>query len=568
MLPDVPAIDKVFDYSVPPELDDQVRVGTIVRVELHGRRVGGWVVEDGRQPATGMRLRPIAKVTGWGPPAPVLELAGWAAWRWAGRRASLLASASPAAAVTSLPGSPAPTPGPAHTVVGAELDELVAAALGDPRPTLLRLPPATDVFPVVLAAARMGPALVLFPSTTDAAHAAVRLRRAGLPVAALPREWAAARAGGVTALGARAAAWAPLPDVAAVVVVDGHDEGYQEERAPTWHARDVAVARAGRAGVPALVLSPCPDLAMLSSLRSVLPSRAVERAGWPVLEVIDRRSDDPRTGLLGERLALALRRHRRLVCVLNRKGRARLLACAGCGELARCEQCQAAVGETEEGLRCARCSRARPPVCTGCGSTRFKALRKGVTRVREELEALAGRPVGEVTGETVDFPPEDIVVGTEAVLHRVASTEAVVFLDFDQELAAPRYRAAEQALALLARAARLVGGRSSGGRLLVQTRLPRHEVLMAALHGDPGRVAAVESARRQELGFPPYRSLAAISGPAAPELVERLTGVEILGPDEGRWLVRAEDPTRLADALALAGRPPGRLRIEVDPLRI
>ena len=96
-------------------------------------------------------------------------------------------------------------------------------------------------------------------------------------------------------------------------------------------------------------------------------------------------------------------------------------------------------------------------------------------------------------------------------------------------------------------------------------------MLLAALHGDPGRLAAVESPRRHALGFPPYSALALVSGPAAPELVanlDRIGGVELLGPDDGRWLVRAPDGRRLSDALAAAGRPPGRLRIEVDPLRI
>ena len=50
VLPDVPAIDKAFDYLVPEHLGDQVRVGTVVRVELHGRRVGGWVVADRVEP--------------------------------------------------------------------------------------------------------------------------------------------------------------------------------------------------------------------------------------------------------------------------------------------------------------------------------------------------------------------------------------------------------------------------------------------------------------------------------------------------------------------------------------
>ena len=72
----------------------------------------------------------------------------------------------------------------------------------------------------------------------------------------------------------------------------------------------------------------------------------------------------------------------------------------------------------------------------------------------------------------------------------------VAFLDLDQELLAPRYRAAEEALALLVRAARLVGGRAGGGRLLLQTRLPDHEVVQAALLADPARVAAAEADRR------------------------------------------------------------------------
>ena len=33
------------------------------------------------------------------------------------------------------------------------------------------------------------------------------------------------------------------------------------------------------------------------------------------------------------------------ICVLNRKGRARLVACASCGELGRCARCQAKAAE-------------------------------------------------------------------------------------------------------------------------------------------------------------------------------------------------------------------------------
>ena len=126
-------------------------------------------------------------------------------------------------------------------------------------------------------------------------------------------------------------------------------------------------------------------------------------------------------------------------------------------------------------------------VCQNCGSGALSLIRPGVSRLREEIEAAAARPVGMVTGESESLPDCDVLIGTEAVLHRGGKADVVAFLDLDGELLAPRYRAAEQAMALLARAARLVGGRSGGGRLLVQTFLPRHEVLQAVLHADPSR---------------------------------------------------------------------------------
>ncbi len=168
-------------------------------------------------------------------------------------------------------------------------------------------------------------------------------------------------------------------------------------------------------------------------------------------------------------------------------------------------------------------------------------------------------------------------VGTEAVLHQGGRADAVAFIDFDQELLAPRYRAAEQALALLARAARVVaagrpshGGRAQG-QLVVQTRLPDDDVVQAALHADPTRVSEAEAARRRLLGFPPETAMAAVSGAAASDFIDAFghpPGVEVLGPSDGTWLLRAADHNTLCDALASTARPQGRVRVEVDPLRI
>jgi primosomal protein N' (replication factor Y) len=220
-------------------------------------------------------------------------------------------------------------------------------------------------------------------------------------------------------------------------------------------------------------------------------------------------------------------------------------------------------------------------VCIRCGSTKLKVLRSGVTRVREELAALLpGVDVAMVDAATGELPPEPVLIGTEAVLHRVephpgGSTSVVVFLDFDGELLAPRFRAGEQALWLVVRAARLVGPRAAGGRVLVQTRLPRHEVIEAAVRADPGLLADAERPRRKLLDLPPFAALARLTGDppalAAAAASLRSAGVGVSGGADGAVLVRASSSETLAAALAAAlaaGRPAGRLRADVDPLRV
>ena len=583
VLPDVPAIDRAFDYSVPDELRDRVRVGAVVRIPLHGRRVRGWVLDDDVEPPPGVRLSAITKVTGIGPDPDVIELCRWASWRWAGHLATMLRVASPDRAVARRPELRV------RAATGGDAGRRATAALSrGPGAHLLEVPPTDDALPVAVAAARLGQVLVVHPSLVGADRVARGLRRTGAHVARWPVDFTAA-ASGATVVGGRAAVFAPLPALSAVVVWDEHDEGLQNESSPTWHAREVAIERARRAGVPCLLVSPCPSLEARTASAPAggvqRPDRGDERAGWAPLVVVDRREEDvARSGLYSSALVDAVRgtarAGERVVCVLNRTGRARLLACRSCGTLARCERCEAAVHLTDAlDLVCDRCGTRRPSICMHCASTALSLLRLGVTRAREELEALALEPVRAVTAAGDRQSPatqEDeerarILIGTEAVLHRVPEAGLVAFLDLDQELLAPRYRAAEEALHLVMLASRIVGGRSRGGRVMVQTRLPGHEVVQAALHADPDRVAEAEAARRALLRFPPVATIAVVGGEAASAYVERVghpIGVDVQGPDDGRWMLRAEDRSVLMDHLATVDRPPGRLRLWVDPARI
>ena len=563
---DVPAITRHFDYLVPPGWEDRVGIGTMVRVPLHGRRVAGWILEVGVDALPGIDLQPLARISGVGPSTDTVEVCRWAAWRWAGRLPHFLGVASPPRMVPTV-GAAGRRPTRPEAPPGTE-------GLFERQRVILRLPPAADHFDVVLAAAARGDALVICPSVAAAVGIVRRLRSAGVATALAPDDWARAAAGGCTVVGARAAAFAPVPALAAVVVLDESDEALQSEGSPTWHAREVVLERARRARVPAVMVSATPSLEAMSRTPVQVVDRSVERAGWPVVEVVDRREDDVgRTGLYSTELVERLRSSGTTLCVLNRTGRSSLLACRSCGTITSCERCESAVAMSDAGtVVCRRCGTTRPVICQDCGSSTLKNLRVGVTRAREELEALLGEPVAEISGPDPDGGTTGgprVVVGTEAVLHRVSTAATVAFLEFDQELLAPRYRAAEQALGLIARAGRLVGGRA--GRVVIQTRHPDHDVFRAAMSADPSIVSDAEAVRRELLELPPARTIAVVGGPAAPEFVDRLgrpLGVEVTESGDGQWLLRSADRAVLLDALAAVERPGGRLRLQIDPARL
>lgn len=564
--PDVAAVNRTFDYLVPdlwtnaPDQYD-LRVGGRVRVELHGRRVGGWITELDPDTPEGIDLRPLKKWSGHGPPVDVMDLADWAARWWAGAPAKLLRTASPARNVYRLRA-------PKVERWRGEVEAWALEAFDGAGSTQL-IAPASDRWQLVLAAATFGNPLLLVPTIDAAVQLAGRVRRAGMHAALLPDDWDRAASGSVV-IGTRAAAFGPVHDLGAIVVFDEHDEAWREERAPTWHARDVAVERARRRGVPCVLVSPAPSVDAAGALPFHEPTRAEQHGGWPKVSILDRRDEPPgRLGLFSEGLARELKHQGRVGCILNRTGRVRMLACVACGELGACEVCTGAVRQIDDSsLTCIRCATTRPPVCANCGGARLKNLVLGVSKAREELSALLGEPVGEKTASGVDGEDARVMIGTEALLRdpqpRGRRFTTVAFLDFDQHLSAARQTGEADAMALLVLAARQVGNRRGGGQVLVQTRLPEHRVLQAAARADAASLTMALTEQAAAMQWPPVVAQAEISGAGAPNFIAALgrpLGLTVLGPSDDAWLVRAADRDQLLDELQRVDRGEERLRI-------
>jgi primosomal protein N' (replication factor Y) len=562
-------------------------------VPLHNRNVAGWVLQLGDtttqfSDVDESRLLKVIKVLGKGPSQEVVDLARWAAHMWVGRLRAFFVTASPATLVAALPGS-------RYTQVSTrkkfDVDAQTIDAVDGAGVSVLRRGPACSPRSLLLTAASKGPVLVVIPTLNRARLMAASLRESGLSVAVMPGDWAVAAGGVDVVIGARSAVWSSVPMLKSIIVIDEHDDALQEERSPSWHARDIAIERANKLGIACILVSPVPSLRALHGVAGSVASLdpATEASHWPQIRVIDRRLDERwSSSMLSSELIEQLRDHsRRIVCVLNVKGRARLLACGSCRELVRCDVCEAAMTmSSSKQLECPRCANVRPAVCVKCGSGKLAVIKAGVSRLREELAAAAGRRVDEVVeisgGETANKDQEIdqtkmLFVGTEAALHRVRDVDTVVFLDIDQEISAPRYRAAEITLSLVVHAARLVARKTSGGIVMIQSMLADHALLRGLAVHDLSEFVYEEVARRQLMQLPPYGALAQVSGTGVDQLADILRSnvlLQVSATNKDAVLVKSADWETLAnsmsDALVAAstrGKKTLRTKTQIDPPR-
>ena len=573
VVPDVTGVDKIFDYLVPEALAETVRVGVRVRVPLHGRNVAGWVVEIG-EPSAGLevkKIKSVIKVLGLGATAEIVDLAVWATKRWAGRMRSFISTAAPETLINNVP---SPRYMPRAVQYASDTFDKVRDFGGG----LITVAPLSNLAPFISAVACDGPTIVVMPTQHRVKLLAAALRANNFSVAQWPQDWALAYGGVDVVIGTRSAVWAPVEKFSNMVVVDEHDDLLQEERSPTWHARDVAIERSSRVGARCILLSP---IASLSARKWAGDRRVVDSQGqWPEVLIVDRNNDEQWSrSLISSELIAELRdKSRRAVCVLNSKGRARLTACGSCRNILRCEKCDAALNQTDKTtLDCPRCGESRPVICQVCGSSSCAVLKPGVARLREELEAAANRSVFEVTAATETVNERcNVFVGTEAVLHRVQNANTVVFLDIDSELLAPRYRANEIVATLVVHAARLVGRSTQSPRILLQTHTPDNAFLIGLKIGDLSQYFVSDEARRSLLKFPPFGSIAQVSGKGTKAFLDSLNEslefsavVQTMNKDTENGLIRAENWQQLSDVLLSAKRPAkSRLTFHVDPPRV
>ncbi len=584
VVPAVPtfAVDDGFAYAVPADFADDLRVGSVVRVPLGGRRVRGYVVDVRDRDVSG--LKEVAAVSGHGPvfDGRLLQTLRWAAVHYVAPLAALLAKAAPPN-LPRRPGAPGEPPGgpwaesPLPAVTGA------AAAGRHPRPSVLMGPgPATaqlvGLAGPVLKAGRsvlvVAPTLAEARSWRDRLGAAVgeaRLGSSGIGAKEATAAWSAAQAPGRLLVGTRETAFWPMAGLALAVILGDGRRGMKDKATPTTHARDVLRRRASieRFGLVVAATVPTVETIGIGPDVAAAPGRH-----WPLVEVADRTEEPPGGGFLLERTRLALRglvnRGGTALVFTHRRGYAPAFRCIRCRTIRRCPACGA---RPEPGTACVRCGAALEG-CAACGGRRFEPLGAGQGRILDEVRRVVGRAAA---GDAESAAP--VKVATERDLVGLQAVELAVVVDADGLFLAPHYRSDEDAFRLLVRVAQTVApGR--GRRCLVQTSLPGHAVLAALRHGQAGPYLDELAAARARDGFPPAGELIVVEAtdppPSAHADLEAATAGrgEVLGPaevrDRRRWLLQGRDLWQVRVALrriVSTWRETGaRVRIDADPV--
>ncbi|MBI5158133.1 MAG: hypothetical protein HZA58_09030 [Acidimicrobiia bacterium] len=557
-MPDVAsfAVDDGFAYSVPEGM--AVEVGSLVRVPLGGRRVRGWVVavEEPLRP----RLRPVLAVSGNLPvfDAALLGVLRWAALHYVAPLAAVLAKTTP----PNLPRGVAP---PARRGGERRRARLVVAAepWGDEVATA-SLPVLESGRTVMVVAPTIPEAEAMAGALESRLGRGVTAMSSAIGGATVTSGWVeAATVPGSLVVGTReVAAWPMAAPGLAVLAGEGR-RGMKDKATPTIHARDLLLRRAAVQRFGVMLLEHVP------TAEAVSRAGAVERRNrpWGLVDLVDRRTDPPGTGLVATATAAALRAagDRRVLLFTHRRTAAQ--RCVRCRTLRRCGACGAGPGDATV---CPRCG-AATDACSSCGAKRFEALGAAVPRVLAEVSRIVGGDRIGVAGSGRQF-----IVATERDLP-LLEVDLTVVLDGDGPLMAPSYRAGEDGLRLLARAVAAAGS-GRGRRGLIQTADPEHRALVALRDGDPLPFVREDGSRRATLGFPPGGEILVVEtvGQVDPAELAAVVGdrAQVHGPAPApggwRWLVQGVDLglARVAlRSLVARWREAGvRVRIDADPV--
>ncbi len=369
----------------------------------------------------------------------------------------------------------------------------------------------------------------------------VAILHSGLTNAERAEQWHRIQRGEARVVaGTRSAVFAPVMDLALIIVDEEQDSSYKQEETPRYHARDVAVMRAKMAGAVVVLGSATPSLESYYNAKKhkyalvELPDR-VEKRPLPEVEIVDMRQEFQETGQeqvisrkLAEEIRERLEKKEQVMVLLNRRGYSPVVLCRACGKTLQCKNCAVSMThhKREHKMECHYCGHVDriPDKCVHCGSEYVYFVGTGSEKLEELLHGMFPQArIGRLDRDTVrgreDFEHAlnalnegalDMLVGTQMIAkgHDIHGVTLVGVIGADMALGLPDFRAAERTFQLLTQVAGRAGRGQSPGKVILQTYFQDHYAVQFAARHDFAGFYEKELQFRAWMHYPPYSAIA------------------------------------------------------------
>lgn len=341
-------------------------------------------------------------------------------------------------------------------------------------------------------------------------------------------------------VGARSAVFAPTKHLGLIVIDEEHDGSFKQDKAPRYHARDVARQRCETLGIPLILGTATPSLeswydSLCGRSRRLSLPRRVRDLPLPDVVLVDLRSEFKSRGSRGmisrplhQRVRATLAEEGQVILLLNRRGFATSVQCPACGFVLQCPHCELSLTHHKDGAKavCHYCDYLvpEPKVCPDCGFEGIRFAGYGTQKLELEVsqkfpdvpflrmdgDTMRQHGSHEVALERFRAGEAKILLGTQMIAKGLdfPNVMLVGVINADTALHFPDFRASERTFALVTQVAGRTGRGDRGGQVVVQTFSPEHPALVAARHHDFEAFAAGELPERERLGYPPYGTLA------------------------------------------------------------
>lgn len=319
-------------------------------------------------------------------------------------------------------------------------------------------------------------------------------------------------------LGTRPACFLPFKNLSSILIHNCASADLKQwDQNPRYDSRRVAEKLREIHGANLVRSDILPDLKIFKDLAEKRISPLNQAAPTPAFEITDlkkeKRSAQSFSFPLYQMINSGLENRQKIIFFANRKEKNSLLFCRDCRKIFSCPECGRPYRVDNDRFLCYYC-RTRAPLplaCPDCRGIDLKTLSMGTENIKKNIKMEFPDAAVEIMDKNKPAPRSfDILITTDAFLKNALLSDksdvisGAAMIDYDTYLARPEFNQKETAHLALHRFLRFAKERRLE-KTLIQTSFPEN-----AVFGRTTEFYGQELTERDEAGYPPFYKLVKI----------------------------------------------------------